>query len=71
MLRLIITQQARSFTATLDGEEIVSGTTGPLAGSARVLLARGVDPTTLITMRHAGKDFDSFEPAPIGQWGIA
>jgi len=35
---------------------------------AREPLARGFDPAALLTMRHEGKGYDSFQPLPIGQW---
>jgi len=72
MLRLIITpdEGPGRFVACLDGsdEPIVQGTRQPLVDGARVLLARGFDPATPLTMRHAGKTHDSFRPAPLGQW---
>jgi len=40
----------------------------PLADGARELLVRGHDPAALLTMRHAGKAYDSFLPRPIGVW---
>jgi hypothetical protein len=55
------------FIATLDGDFVVLSDQ-PLADGARELLARGFDPATPLTMRHAGKAYDSFEPLPIGQW---
>jgi hypothetical protein len=27
----------------------------------------GADPDTLMTIRHDGKDYDSFEPRPLGE----
>ena len=72
MLRLIITpdEGPGRFVARLEGsdEPIVQGTRQPLVDGARVLLARGFDPATPLTMRHAGKAYDSFRPAPLGQW---
>jgi hypothetical protein len=57
------------FTATLaGGGVIVRGSRQPLVDGARELLARGLDPATLLTMRHQGKAYDSFKPAPIGEW---
>jgi hypothetical protein len=32
------------------------------------MLARGFDPVALLTMRHEGKTYDSFQPMPIGKW---
>jgi hypothetical protein len=40
---------------------------------ARKPLEMGQDPDALLTIRHADRDFDSFEPRPIGelaQWAI-
>ena len=54
------------FTAVLDGEVIVTSRQ-PLLEGARVLLRRGYDPDTRLTIRHAGSDHDSFVPAPIGE----
>jgi hypothetical protein len=39
----------------------------PLLDGARVLLDRGHPPETLLTIRHHGKDHDSFTPLPIGE----
>ena len=74
MLRLIIRQHphhtgakiADRFDAHLDGEHICTSRE-PLFAGARELLARGYDPSTLMTTRHDGKTFDSFKPAPIGK----
>ena len=43
------------FTAVLDGEVIVTSRQ-PLLEGARVLLRRGYDPDTRLTIRHAGSD---------------
>ena len=57
------------FIATIEGTaDFVVLSHQPLADGARELLARGYDPSELLTMRHDGKAFDSFKPAPIGQW---
>ncbi len=74
MLRLIIRQHphhtgakiADRFDAHLDGEHICTSRE-PLFAGARELLARGYDPSTLMTTRHDGKTFDNFKPAPIGK----
>jgi hypothetical protein len=61
------------FDAYLDGELIVTSRQ-PLYDGARKLLDRGFAPTELLSIHHAGKDYDSFEPAPIGElakWTIA
>lgn len=39
----------------------------PLYAGARVLLDGGCLPTTLLTTRHAGREYDNFIPAPIGR----
>jgi hypothetical protein len=70
-IRLIVTPEAAGrFTARLEspGGILVSGTRQPLVDGARELLARGFDPTATLTMRHEGKAYDSFQPAPIGHW---
>ncbi|MCZ6604846.1 MAG: hypothetical protein O7A03_06840 [Alphaproteobacteria bacterium] len=74
LVRLIIrphphhtgTKSADRFDAFLDGEFICTSRE-PLFAGARELLARGYDPSTLMTTRHEGKAFDSFKPAPIGK----
>jgi hypothetical protein len=72
LLRLIITPDAGPgrFVARLEGsdEPIVQGTRQPLVDGAPVLLERGLDPTTPVTMRHVGKTYDSFRPLPISEW---
>jgi len=74
-IRLLVAPEADSpgrFTARLEstGETIVASTRQPLADGARVLLARGFDPATPLTMRMEGKAYDSFQPLPIGQWEV-
>ena len=73
--RLVVTPEADAekggrFTGRLEstGEVIVTNTKQPLVGGARELLARGFDPAALLTMRHEGKAYDSFQPLPIGKW---
>ena len=72
MLRLIITpdEGPARFVARLEGsdEPIVQATRQPLVDGARVLLARGFEPATPLTMRHAGKAYDSFHPLQISKW---
>lgn len=56
------------FIAVIEGTEdqlVVSRQ--PLVDGARVLLARGVDPTTLLAIRPVGAAYDSFVPKPIGE----
>ena len=52
------------FDAWLDGELLVTSRQ-PLYAGARKLKERGVDPSTLLTIRHRGKDYDSTIPLPI------
>jgi len=72
-IRLVVAPEGNSlgrFTARLEstGELLVTSTRQPLVDGARVLLAQGYDAGALLTMRHEGKAYDSFQPAPIGQW---
>lgn len=71
-LRIIVVpcpSRPGAFTGHLeDGSRVVARSRQPLVDSARELLARGVDPSTPLAMRHAGKSFDSFaKPAPVGE----
>ena len=56
------------FFATLEstGEHVVTSHQ-PLLDAARHQLARGFDPATPLTMRHASTAHDSFAPQPMGQ----
>jgi hypothetical protein len=54
--------------ARLEGGDVVCLSHQPLADSARRLLALGIPADQLLTLRHAGKPFDSFVPAPISWW---
>ena len=67
-LRLIIApdEGPGRFVARVEdsNEIVVQGTRQPLVDGARVLLGRGFDPATPLTMRHAGKTCDSFQPLP-------
>jgi hypothetical protein len=73
-VRLVVTPDPNKpgkFTARLDGtgEVVVHSSRQPLADAAReLLLARGFDPVTPLTMRHEGSPHDSFRPLPIGKW---
>ena len=71
MLRLIVTPSPTPghFVACLEttGELIVQSHQ-PLVDGARKLLAKGYDPAEPLTMRHAGKAYDSFVPQPISEW---
>ena len=49
------------------GADFICRSREPLGDGARILLARGYNPETLITTRHAGKDFDNFKPMSIGK----
>jgi hypothetical protein len=49
------------------GDKLVVVSRQPLYDSARALLDLGVAPDTLLTVRHVGKDHDSFVPRPIGE----
>ena len=51
-----------------DGELLVKSSGSPIWASAKALAANGEDLNTLLTMRHVGKPFDSFEPLPIWRW---
>lgn len=50
----------------LIGSDFIYRAREPLFDGARVLLARGYNPDTLMTTRHEGKQFDNFKPASIG-----
>ena len=52
------------FDAWLDGQLLLTSRQ-PLYDGARVLKAKGVDPATLLTMRHRGKAYDSIKPIAI------
>ncbi len=71
-LRLIASPDRKrpgAFNAHLEtGEALVESSRQPLVDGARVLLARGFDPASPLTMRMEGKTYDSFAPLPIGQW---
>lgn len=49
------------------GSELIVTSRRPWFDGARVLLKRGHDPDTLLTIRHDGKDYDSFAARPIGE----
>jgi hypothetical protein len=70
--RLLVEPERRpgTFTARLErtGEVIVDNTRQPVVDAARSLIERGFDPATPLTMRVAGRAYDSFAPLPIGQW---
>jgi hypothetical protein len=69
LIRLIV-EPAKTpgrFVGLLLGE-VIARSDQPLVDAARVLLARGFDPATPLTMRHQGSVHDSFKPLPIGAW---
>ena len=71
IIRLVVTPEAPGrFTARLEstGDLIVTSTRQPLVDGARELLARGFDPSALLTIRHEGKSYDSIQALPIGKW---
>ena len=53
------------FDLYLDGELILTSRQ-PWHDGARELLRRGYPSAALLTMRHAGKDYDCFMPLEIG-----
>lgn len=57
--------RAVSFEASVDGKALLRSSV-PIYDSARALLALDHSPETLMTARHAGKDFDSIKPAKLG-----
>jgi hypothetical protein len=48
-----------------DGSVVLERSPQPFFAGARALLALGVDPETLVTMRHAGEIHDSFIPITV------
>ena len=52
-------------------DKLVAVSRQPLHDGARVLLDLGVDPDTLLTARHAGKECDLFVPRPLGELAAA
>jgi len=65
-LELRPVQHGRRFEAGLEGD-LICASDQPLLDGARELLGRGFDPATLLTTRHAGKNYDNFLPKPIGE----
>jgi hypothetical protein len=54
MLDIVIARAAKGrFTASLDGRDLITAKE-PFFAAARKLLAEGVDPETLMAMRHQG-----------------
>lgn len=47
------------------GELLVAATEHPLTDGAHVLVRRGFEPETPVTLRHEGADHDSFKPMPL------
>jgi len=56
------------FEVFYGGDKLVAVSQQPLHDGARVLLDLGVDPDTLLTARHAGKECDLFVPRPLSEW---
>lgn len=50
---------------TEGGDVLAVATETPFLDGALALLRRGLDPATLVTMRHEGATGDSFVPAPL------
>lgn len=50
---------------TEDGDVLYKATEFPFLDGAYALACRGVDPETLVTMRHEGAAHDSFRPMPL------
>lgn len=51
---------------TENGRELVARTPHPFEdGAAAILTTPDAQPGDLVTMRHAGKPFDSFKPQPL------
>jgi hypothetical protein len=50
-----------------DGTLVKARSKQPLLDGARALIAVGENPETLVTMRHAGSEVDSFEPISLAQ----
>lgn len=57
--------------ASTDDKLLVPRTTHPMLEGAYALACQGVDLSLLITLRHAGADFDSFQPVPLRGWALA
>jgi hypothetical protein len=51
------------FSASVDGREVVQSSKTPFLDAARVLRAEGVDPGTLLVMRHKGSNVDALKAA--------
>lgn len=49
------------------GESLICEVRQPYLKAARILLERGYPADLLITMRHQGKAYRSFNPAPLGE----
>ena len=54
------------FEAWLDGE-LICVSRQPRLDGARELLKRGHSPSTMMTTRELGRDYDSWRPAPLGE----
>jgi hypothetical protein len=60
-----LASMGRQYVADVNGEYLTTSRQ-PFFDGARALLAKGEDPETLVTMRHAGAQHDSFVPMRIG-----
>jgi hypothetical protein len=67
MIVLEIQEKNRSgkFDGWIDGEKIISAAYAPFFSCARRLMSRGVDPGTILLMRHKETGTDSLR-APVG-----
>jgi len=70
LLRIIATPTGpaarRTWRAELeDGRVLCEQSRQPLLDAARALIGLGHNPGTLVTLRHAGKAFDSFRSVPL------
>ena len=50
------------------GDDFICRSREPLFDAARVLMARGYNPDTLLTTRHDGKAFDNFSRRRLACW---
>jgi hypothetical protein len=73
VLRLILKPHIERSGVHLDrfdgylGDELIVTSRQPLHDGARELLKRGFAPDERMTIRHEGRDYDSFEPRPLDE----
>ena len=60
------TRQAPVYRVTVPDGQLLGNFSQPLYEGARALLALGYPPDQLMTTRWAGKNYDNFQPRPIG-----